>query len=296
MPTPILFPSPNLNGSGGVVGYYEDSCGRRRELCALAAAEGSTLVVDRDAATSGDQRLLAHLFSDEPRENVMLVCRRYLEHPTPPRCRALQPEDLRTAPSTARETEDAGYERQAQVLGGDGTVYRLRPVSGGRETAQLRWCRRAAEGGGWERVSLREVAAATESYEACGLSESALKRRREGVLTTRLRWELERLSHSPIVLNRGLRKAVLHAMRRHGTSMSDIARRCGAVKRNRHGLLSGETSWVARRIGVMPDGGSEHPTPWVHIDVLASIARDGLGISPREVELGWGGRSSAVSD
>jgi hypothetical protein len=31
--------------------------------------------------------------------------------------------------------------------------------------------------------------------------------------------------------------------------------------------------------------GKPRPTPWVHSDVLALIARDGLGISPREVEL-----------
>jgi len=27
------------------------------------------------------------------------------------------------------------------------------------------------------------------------------------------------------------------------------------------------------------------PTPWVHSDVLALIARRGLGLSPREVEV-----------
>jgi hypothetical protein len=50
------------------------------------------------------------------------------------------------------------------------------------------------------------------------------------------------------------------------------------------GRESGETSWLARRIGQLPEAGQPRPTPWVHNDVLALIARDGLGISPREVE------------
>ena len=68
-------------------------------------------------------------------------------------------------------------------------------------------------------------------------------------------------------------------------AMSEIALRCGVVQRDRRGNLSGETSWLARRIGVMPEGGRAEITPWVHSDVLGTIAREGLGISPREVEL-----------
>jgi hypothetical protein len=67
--------------------------------------------------------------------------------------------------------------------------------------------------------------------------------------------------------------------------MSEIAIRCGRVKRDSRGNESGETSWLARRLGMLPEGGHETPTPWVHSDVLALIARRGLGISPREVEL-----------
>jgi hypothetical protein len=100
-----------------------------------------------------------------------------------------------------------------------------------------------------------------------------------------LRNELERLCESPVVLNRGLREAVLEAIDRRGLSMSEIAFRCGMVKRDRHGRASGETSWVARRIGLMPEGGENAITPWVHTNVLATIARKGLGVSPREVEL-----------
>jgi hypothetical protein len=106
------------------------------------------------------------------------------------------------------------------------------------------------------------------------------------VATTVLRGELERLRDSPVVLNRKLRQTVLAAVERQGLSMSEIAIRCGRVKRDSKGAASGETSWLARRVGILPESGASNPTPWVHTDVLALIARNGLGISPREVELG----------
>ena len=67
--------------------------------------------------------------------------------------------------------------------------------------------------------------------------------------------------------------------------MSVIALRCGRIKRDPNGRESGETSWLARRIGVAPEAGAPRPTPWIHTDVLALIARDGLGIAPAEAEL-----------
>ena len=78
----------------------------------------------------------------------------------------------------------------------------------------------------------------------------------------------------------------LATIERQGLSLSEIAIRCGRVKRDCKGNESGETSWLARRLGILPEGGRSAPTPWIHSDVLALIARDGLGVSPREVELG----------
>jgi hypothetical protein len=100
-----------------------------------------------------------------------------------------------------------------------------------------------------------------------------------------LRAELVRVQNSPIVLNRGLREAVLAKVEREQLSMSEIAIRCGRVKHDRRGTESGETSWLARRLGLLPEAGHGAPTPWIHSDVLALIARDGLGISPREAEV-----------
>jgi len=87
------------------------------------------------------------------------------------------------------------------------------------------------------------------------------------------------------VLNRGLREAVQRKVARGELSMSQIAIRCGRIKHDKKGKQSGETSWLARRIGQLRESGMDRPTPWVHTDVLALIARAGLGIAPREIEL-----------
>src|SRR5580704_7328067 len=57
---------------------YLDGGGRLREIVSRPAAGGTRLVVDRDAANPGAERLLAHLWADEPPENALLVCRHYL--------------------------------------------------------------------------------------------------------------------------------------------------------------------------------------------------------------------------
>ena len=113
-------------------------------------------------------------------------------------------------------------------------------------------------------VCLREVIGALESYEpVCELTLRALEAYRDDpeVSSTALRDELERVRESPIVLNRKLRQAVLAAIERHGLSMSEIAHRCGRVKRGCKGNASGETSWLGRRVGVLPESGTTRPTP-----------------------------------
>ncbi|HTA14524.1 MAG TPA: hypothetical protein VK781_06665 [Solirubrobacteraceae bacterium] len=276
----------------GSLAQYIDLDGRARELVAIPGHGGSVLVVDRDAATLCDRRLIAHLAADEPRENADLVGRQYIEDTDGRWCRQVCPEDLQIVPLEpvipGKSTElDAG---EVCLGNGSGDSYRLRPHSLKRSTPHLRWCRRSAEseGSDWEEVRLRDVVAKLESYEPVrGLTERAIARHQHdpSVLVARLRCELDRLCTSPIVLNRCLREAVLDAVDRRGMSMSEIALRCGVSKRDRRGKVSGETSWLARRIGIMPEGGETTATPWIHSEVLAVIARDGLGISPREVEL-----------
>ena len=137
-------------------------------------------------------------------------------------------------------------------------------------------------------MSVREVIARLEHYEPVRTMTVAALARSRGepqVSSTVLRAEMERVDRSPIVLNRGLRMVALATIERQGLSLSEIAIRCGRVKHDRRGNESGETSWLARRLGILPEGGRDAPTPWIHSDVLALIAREGLGVSPREVEL-----------
>ena len=254
------------------------------------------LVVDRDALTLGDRRLVALLAVEEPMENAALVCTHYLRDARRGRCRRVTVEDLIGKPVLAEGEESQRFVRAIDLTGrrggtGEDVVYRLELACTDTAARELRWYRHSRPGGSAAPtpVCLRETVGALERYEpVCGLTRRALARYRDdaNVSTAVLRGELERLCESPIVLNRKLRQTVLVAIERHGLSLSEIAIRCGRVKRDSKGNASGETSWLARRVGILPESGSSRPTPWVHSDVLALIARNGLGISPREVELG----------
>ena len=276
------------------LGRYTDSHGLAREVIARQGSGGSVLVLDRDAATRGDRHLVAHLAADEPAENAAIVCSDYMRDDRLGllRCRRVTDEDTRTAPFTGEpgtglDTGSAGG--YADPIDQLGYAYDLERVHSGMSIPELRWCRRQKHvDGRSEQVSLREVIARLESYEPMRmltLRSLALTHDDASVSTTSLRAELARVLESPIVLNRGLREVVMASVERHELSMSEIATRCGRIKRDRKGNESGETSWLARRLGVLPEGGHDTPTPWIHSDVLALIARHGLGISPREVEL-----------
>jgi hypothetical protein len=281
---------PRPAARGRRLGRYRDGIGREREVLALAGAGGSVLVVDRDAAGRGVDRLVAHLAADEPRGNAELVCRDYLSGAVAVagRCRPLTEADLERAPFP--ESDAAGCARPGTpvpaLLDRRGCAYRLELLDTGMSIPELRWRRERA--GGAEIVSVRDAVGRLESYEpVCGLSRLALARHDAcaRVSTTALRLELGRVQESPTVLNRRLREAVVASVAHGQLSMSEIAIRCGRVKRDGRGNESGETSWLARRLGLLPEGGQSRPTPWIHTDVLGLIARRGLGVSPREVEL-----------
>jgi hypothetical protein len=282
-------------GNGRVLDRYTDLNGRSREVVAQPGSAGSVLVVDRDVVRRGDGRLVAHLAADEPAENAALVCERYLEEARGGRCRCrrLTPEDfLRTpfAEDCGAEPHGASVATVGEPSDRDGRSYGLGLLQTGMSIPELRWRRYPATGAGSgpRPVSVREAIACLESYEpvrTITVRALALHGGDTEVSTTVLRAELERVQLSPIVLNRRLRETVLATIARYELSMSEIAMRCGRIKRDCRGNESGETSWLARRLGVLPEGGRNTPTPWIHSDVLALIARSGLGISPREVEL-----------
>lgn len=160
----------------------------------------------------------------------------------------------------------------------EGCVYALELVECGRSFRVLRWTRDG------EVVTLRDAVGGLERYEPLrSLTAAAVVRHREDMLvsTSVLHHELERVLVSEIVLNRGLREAVLAS----GKTLSDVAMGCGRTKRDSKGYVSGETSWVSRRIGILRDAGRADPSPWVHTDVLTLIAREGLGCEPRDCEV-----------
>jgi hypothetical protein len=246
-------------------------------------------VIDRDALTACDERLVAHLGGDEPPGNAHLVCAQYIDHARSGyRVRALTDEDATRVPFP--DAEVSRFVPDGGELRPDGRApgYRLGLMWAQLSIPELRWRRVPGADAPPEAVSLRDVVADLQSYEpAWRLTGAALRwsAKSEEVSCTVLRQEHARLAASRIVLNRRLREVVVATVGRGEASMSEIAIRCGRVKRDSRGAISGETSWLARRIGLAPEGGATRPTPWVHSGVLALIARAGLGIDPREVEL-----------
>jgi hypothetical protein len=289
--------SAGIQHVGEPLGRYTDDSGGSREVVGLAGANGSRLVIDRLARTLGDQRLVAHLAADEPAENAQVVASLYLADAEGRHCRRLATEDL-TADPFAASGPDRGTvleqpieASETQLIDGRGYTYRLERARNGSSIQELRWHRHPPgdAGGRPKLVSVRHVIGSLESYEpARSLTTQALvvHNSEEAVSVAILRAELHRVNTSRIVLNRGLREAVLAAVNGRGLSMSEIAIRCGRLKRDGNGNESGETSWLGRRIGLLPEGGQSAPTPWVSSEVLALVARAGLGAAPHEVELG----------
>jgi hypothetical protein len=275
-----------------ILGGYLDGEGRRREVLAQSGPAGSLLVVDRDRSSRGDRRLVAHLPPDEPAANAELVCRHYLHDAPRRRCRRVTAEDIGIAPFASEEDElmeMAGASMEV-LFDHEGHAYRLERLAGAPFVAQLRWRRHPVRPGAVApvAVSVREVIGALESYapvRAATVAALLRHRGRRDISVGRLRAELDRVNASPIVLNRCLRSAVLARVRTEGVSLSEIAIRCGRVKYDARGNLSGETSWLSRRVGLAPEGGGGATTPWIHSEVLALIARAGLNLSPREVEV-----------
>ncbi len=285
---------------GRLLGGYVDWRGCTREIVTRPGSGGSVLVLDRDAATRGDRRLVAHLAPDEPPGNAELASCCYLDQARLGRCRcrALTSDDLLAVPFADEAAGQFVVDRapehcliaETAPVDGRGRRYGIEPLAAGMSIPELRWCRL----GGVQPdrrlhpISVRDAIAALDSYEPVrALTTRAIARHRDddAVSVAALRAELTRVNESPIVLNRALREAVLAVVERDAVSMSEIAMRCARVKRDAAGNESGETSWLARRLGLLPEGGRDTPTRWIHTDVLALIARDGLGISPREVEV-----------
>ncbi len=290
--TPEAEPERVTRGERGkILGSYCDARGAGREVVCVGGAAGSRLVIDRVRGWGADARLVAHLGADEPAENARIVAAMYVADRDGRFCRRVVRADFAAEPFQPLESpSELDEERdQDRLVDGEGRAYGLRLMGAAASVAELRWSRRScgAEDGAVELVRLRQVVGELETYAPLAITRRAIARHRldPRVSVATLSCEAKRLAESPVVLNRGLREAVLEALETQGVSMSEIAIRCGRVKRDQSGNESGETSWLGRRIGTLPESRSERPTPWVHSAVLALIAREGLAVAPREVEL-----------
>lgn len=268
--------------------YLHDASGFQRELVSISVPDG-TLVLDRVADTHEDALLVGRLAADEPGQNAQLLAALYLKDPGRGRCRPLISADLQAVPRELPIVGAGVVRWEVPLVAGSGVIFRLQALSSDAGRAVVGWTKTAATNGGGlaDGVSLRHVVGELQDYEpALSMTAAAIgvHEHQHACSVCGLRGELKRVVESPIVLNRRLRERVEHAVA-HGLTMSEIAMRCGRAKRDPRGNASGETSWLARRIGQAPEAGRERPTPWVHSDVLALIARDGLGMAPRDVEL-----------
>jgi len=275
--------------AGDALGRYRDGAGHTHEIIARPGRDGSVLIIDCNLAMACERRLVAHLSADEPRSNAHVVCHEYISNPTGRWCRSVVPSDLDSLPV---EEEEPRPPAPAELTVDEyGRSYQLAVVGTRTSIREIRWVQRPPHQqlGPVRVLSLRDVIACLQSYEpARAMTRGALARHRceRTVSTSVLRGELNRVCASRIVLNRGLREAVQGSTETPGVSLSEIAMRCGRVKHDRRGNISGEASWLCRRLGLVPESGERLCTPWIHSEVLALIARRGLGVSPREVELG----------
>jgi len=244
--------------------------GEQREVL-VAEGPAGRVVFDRAAREPRDMRLVAHLGAEEPVANAALLARLYAHDAAarPLRCVRLS----RSASGEAVRPPVTGHV-DTELRDACGARYELRSQADG----ELRWTDAAGRP-----LSVRDVAARLETYAPVrAATESAIAAAPPSAAV--LRSELRRLLESPILLNRALRERVERELAGRRATLGEMAMRCGRTKRDSSGGFSGDTSWLARRVGMLPEGGRRRPTPWVHTDVLALIARSALGVCPREVE------------
>ena len=150
------------------------------------------VIVDRDTARPQDRVLVAHLFAEEPAANADLLCALYVAD-----CRAREVRCARYTGEQPVSGPDHGGHAGAgeELLRASGCAYRLELSRARMTIPELRRVRSPACGGR-DAVSVRDVVAATESYEpvlTVTMRALALRRDDGGVSTTVLRAELARV-------------------------------------------------------------------------------------------------------
>jgi hypothetical protein len=272
---------------GHVLGSYQDPEGALRSVLAIDGEDGSTLVIDRRDGAISDIRLVDQILVDEPVlddsiDNARLVAKLYLSDPSRGRCRPLRLSDLR-----GDEAEAEPPVASDTLTAADGRRFRLHADEVGGAARTLRWGAVRSDGS-HRTVSLRTVVGALEDYEpARSMTIAALARygrRTEGVRVCVLAAELRGLDRGAFVLNRGLREAAIGIVAQGEVSWSEIAFRCGRKHAVGAGHECGDTSWLKRRLGLMPESSTGRVTPWLRVETLALIAC-ALGVDPVSVEV-----------
>src|SRR3954454_20812560 len=121
------------------LGAY-DRDGRRREIVARPGAYASVLVIDEDAATLSDRRLVAHLPCDEPAANALVVCELYLAEETGRRARAVVAGAWHRAPGASAGPDPPGLGRE--LVDARRRAYRLAVRTAAWGGGELRWTAR----------------------------------------------------------------------------------------------------------------------------------------------------------
>jgi hypothetical protein len=289
--------APKRKAKDELARYRESGTGAVRTIVTMRGAGNTTLVIDQLAGTKADPRVVDVLLPDEDPSNAQLIATMYAEDENRG-ARALVDEDLRESVAASSHAANGEHEKGREdaesldhadgVVDDDGVRYCVREVDGGKNGSprEMRWVR--VVGHECEIVTLRETIAHFESYTPfMAMSEAAASAYGDDqeIAVSTLHSELRRQQASPIVLNRGIREAVLRVVETEQASLSEIAARCGRSHSGNDATKSGDTTWLQRRIGVRKESGTDAPTHWVHTEVLALIAREGLGIAPHEVEL-----------
>lgn len=252
-----------------VARYLDRRC--RRELVLVVGDGLKRCLIDRASVTGADRRLVGELAPEERSENAVVLARDYL-HTTHRACVTYPP-----PPCPA----DAAI--PTCLVDADGNTYTIEEAHRAEHGTDLRWVRTSPLGVRHP-VTLHEVVGAMEDYEpALAMTEGALAARPE-VAGGVLRRQQARLASSRLVLNRKLREAVQAEMRR-GTTLAEIAARCGRTRSAASGRLIGEGAWVARRVGLSRVGQAAAHR-WIDHDVLAEVA-DAIGLTPDDPELRW---------
>jgi hypothetical protein len=152
-----LTPSPTTAATppdAACLGAYHDDQGRRRTLVARQSVGGGVLVIDQDADTLADRRLVAHLAADEASVNARIVGELYLADPVGRFARPLEDRDWGTLADGREPPDEPDPPATGELRDRRGRRYRLAAVDEHRYGRQTRWLRRGKRGRS-EPVTLR---------------------------------------------------------------------------------------------------------------------------------------------